>query len=100
MRYWLIYDLSARANPGDLFEWLDAMEAVECGLFGATFVTDMPWIEVVNELTDAAGRGVRLYLIGRDPDGKLVGKFILGSRKSAPWEGYAPGDQPVEEEDR
>ncbi len=100
MRYWLIFDLSARANPKGLFEWLDTMEATECGLFAATFISDKPRERVVTELTNAAGDGgIRLYLIGRKPDGTLVGSFILGRRKPAPWEGYAIKLQLVEEDD-
>src|SRR5713101_5321462 len=103
IRYWLTMDFGARYNVKGLFEWLDSVNAQECGLFGATFLSEKLREEVAEELKVVAGAGgsMRLYLIGRKaPNGPVSGGFILGSRRSASWEGFAAQPQAPEEEDR
>ena len=88
-RYWLSYDLGLRGNYESLYEWLDLQSAEECGESVATFRSRKTIEEIHDELLELIGeaRKHRLYLI--DSSGG-AGKFILGSRKAAPWTGYAP----------
>ena len=92
--FWLSYDLGLKGDYEGLYQWLDGHQAKECGnalavfkrdVSGGTFVED-----IKRDLTDSIKfkDSDRIYLIWRD--GKLnKGKFIVGGRKRAPWEGYA-----------
>ena len=85
-RYWLSYDLGIRGDYQGLYEWLDSKGAKECGDSVATFQSDRTAKELEQELKDVLGESsrARLYLISRSNGGK----FLLGSRKSAPWAGF------------
>ena len=97
MRYWFSFDLGLRGNYEDLYEWLDNMEAKECGDSVATFVTEKTREEIAEELSEFLDEKARVYIIGIH-DGKFSGKFILGKRKRAPWAGYGGPMFEVEEE--
>ncbi len=94
-RYWLSFDLGLRGNYDELYEWLDGLDAKECGETVATFRSDRTREELARELASLLGpeRKTRLYLINL----KQGGKFIVGKRKAAPWAGYSP--EPVEAEE-
>lgn len=83
MRYWLSFDLGLRGNYEALYEWLDNMEAKECGENMATFVTEKTIDKIKKELSKLLGENARIYIIRNGS-----GKFILGKRKRAPWSGY------------
>jgi hypothetical protein len=94
-RYWLSYDLGLRGNYDQLYGWLEGLDAKECGDSVATFVSDKGFEELKKELKPIVGKSARIYLIGRDAGGKWRGKWLFGSRKRAPWFGYAsiPGEE-------
>ena len=85
MRYWLSFDLGLRGEYEDLYMWLDAMEARECGENVATFLSEKTGEQIKTELSDILDERARVYIITR----KQGGRFILGKRKRAPWSGYA-----------
>jgi hypothetical protein len=99
MRFWITFDLGLRSTNQKLYEWLDKVKARECGPFAATFQSTKPRSSLIKELGRLVDGQARLYLIGREtPEDKVIGGFVLGRRKAAPWEGFAEGfDQ---EEDR
>jgi hypothetical protein len=108
LRYWLSFDLGLRGNYEQLYEWLDRMDAKECGDSVATFLSEKTREEITEELSrlltsdDRGFNGLarpgrprpRIYLINM----KQGGKFILGKRKIAPWAGYSVSEVQAEEE--
>jgi hypothetical protein len=91
-RYWLSFDLGLRGDYGILYTWLDQRAAKECAHGLATFESDESPTEIVEALTKElkiTGERPQLYLLYRDDHGKIAGRFILGSRRKAPWTGYA-----------
>lgn len=96
-RQWLSFDLGLRGNYEDLYEWLDNMEARECGEGVATFVTEKTHEQIKVELSRFLDEKARVYIIGRH-DTRFGGRFILGRRKRAPWAGYGGPTIEVEEE--
>lgn len=99
-RYWLSYDLGLRGNYDELYEWLDRAEARECGDSTATFVSDRTRAQIKAELAKLLGKTARVYLIGKESNGKFRGGFILGHRKQRPiWQGYAAAPTAESEEE-
>ena len=96
MRYWLSFDLGLRGNYEELYEWLDNIEAVECGEGTASFVTSKTRDQIIKELKKILDKNARVYIISKYKN-KYIGKFVLGKRKKAPWVGY--GGRIVEEEE-
>ncbi|CAG0995272.1 hypothetical protein METP2_02874 [Methanosarcinales archaeon] len=95
MRYWLSFDLGLRGNYESLYEWLDAIEAKECGDNIATFITTKTRDQIKEELSKILDEKARIYLIDR----KKGGQFIFGKRKvAAPWAGYGEAMVEVEQE--
>lgn len=110
-RWWLIMDFGIRVDMRPLYKWLDEQDAEECGDTAATFLHNGDASELQETLRALAepiapgkeysnrfSSGIRLYLIGRKEDGRLTGTFLIGDRKRAPWEGFAP-DDPLDDED-
>ena len=93
MRYWFSFDLGLRGNYEQLYEWLDNMEAKECGDSMATFVTEKTRAKIVEELSEFLDEKARVYITDRHG-----GKFIFGKRKRASWAGYGGPLFEVEEE--
>lgn len=102
--FWLSYDLGLKGDYHGMYEWLDTYEARECGdslaVFkyksGKNFLRD-----IIKDLKNTVefNNGDRIYLIWRDDTADIVkGKFILGKRKPAPWEGYALGEEDFPED--
>lgn len=95
--FWLSYDLGLQGDYANLYAWLDNHKAKECGDSLALFQflcknQDEPEQEILKDLTDSVtfSKRDRIYLVWmerREPR-KLKGKFLVGGRKSAPWEGY------------
>jgi hypothetical protein len=96
LRYWLAFDLGLRGNYEELYGWLDALEAKECGENLATFRSTKTREQISQELSSILGsdRNVRAYLISM----RQGGKFILGKRKASPWMGYSQQAVEAEEE--
>jgi hypothetical protein len=100
-RVWLSFDLGVQGDYSGFYVWLDEQEAEECGDSVATFF----WTGTRESLTKALKKAVefrkrdRVYLVAK-VDGRHVGKFIVGGRKSAPWTGSAskPAKDDEEEE--
>ncbi len=88
-RYWLSYDLGLRGNYDDLYRWLAKFDARECGDSVATFTADLTPEQIKRVLKPIVGKKGRVYLVGADKDGKWSGKWLFGSRRPAPWVGYA-----------
>jgi hypothetical protein len=94
IRVWLSYDLGVRGDYTGIYKWLDEQQAVECGDSIATFLFDdngdikTAIKESLQEAVDF-GKNDRVYLIFKNQRGNYIGSFIIGNRKSSPWEGYA-----------
>jgi hypothetical protein len=100
---WLSYDLGIKGDYEGLYQWLDSLNAVECGNSIAFFKMDIAEGEdLVEKLKSAITanvaikNGERFYLIYRKADKNIAGKYIIGNRKSNPWTGYK--EQPAEED--
>jgi hypothetical protein len=98
---WLCFDLGVQGDYESLYSWLDGHDARECG-------DSLAWLsydhsgDLVEDLKRdlkaavAIDRRSRVYvvvLVG----GKIKGKFLFGNRRSAPWTGYAPSEEPAED---
>lgn len=96
--YWLSYDLGIRGNYEELYNWLDAQDAKECGESVASFHSSLSPDEIRDELEQVVGKDARIYLIWRTDQGTTKGRFIVGKRKKkAPWFGYAEVEEDVED---
>lgn len=106
-RVWLIYDLGFDGDYTRLYEWLDNHRAKECVIGGATFmfdfqIDDEDRDEMFRQLKDAIpvnpdeNPGTRIYAITMIGD-NIVGRFLFGNRKTAPW--YGSSHHEEEEED-
>ena len=97
-RYWLSFDLGLRGNYDELYAWLDSHKAKECGDGVATFVYEKTRDQVARELKRIVGAKARVYLISKKEGGQgLIGKFVIGKRRAAPWSGYAVTELDSEE---
>jgi hypothetical protein len=79
------------ADYSQFYEWLDSHDALECGTGMATLVSTRKRDQMIVEIQgvlDGASRA-RVYLICKQPDGRVGGKFVAGGRKAAPWAGFA-----------
>jgi len=109
-RVWLSYDLSLNGDYEGLFRWLDEEDAEECGDGLAVFVfnfesDDSSDAVEANELLESIKRSMsinekrdRIYAVWRRNSGKTAGRFLVGNRKRAPWEGAA-GRESEDEDD-
>jgi hypothetical protein len=100
-RFWLSYDLGIQGDYGPLYAWLDKTQARDCGDSVATFTSDKTREQLKTDLVrvvKSAGPSGRLYLIGRNASGRVVGGFIFGGRKRPPWSGFAQETETGEEE--
>ena len=92
---WLSFDLGVRGDYEGIYEFLDSHGAKECGdsIGGFTyeFKNDL-FSDLTKDLKKAmtVDKRTRVYVIYLGNDGKLKGRFIVGSRKSPPWTGRAP----------
>lgn len=90
---WLSFDLGVQGDYEGLYEWLDKHKAKECGGSIACFSYESLGAvpdSILMDLKSAVkltGKN-RVYVIWM-ADGKMKGRFILGSRKSPSWTGYA-----------
>jgi hypothetical protein len=89
---WLSYDLGVDGDYENLYAWLDAQGAKECGDSVAAFTYQYEDVSKIKQDLDqhvTLRKNDRIYIIFKDKDDTMKGKFIFGSRKKAPWSGYA-----------
>ena len=96
---WLSYDLGIQGDYNHMYAWLDNHGAVECG-DSMAFLHYSTQSELNDEAfldslrSDLIGSiafkpGDRVYVVRRvEERDTFVGKFLIGKRKSSPWEGY------------
>lgn len=95
---WISYDLGIKGDYPNLYKWLDLHKAKECGNSVAHFSYDYNTdilSELAKDLKDNIdfNPGDRIYAVAKvqiDGNDTFAGKYIIGNRKSNPWEGYAP----------
>ncbi len=86
-RYWISFDLGLMGNYNRVYEWLDSLDAQECGPGVATILSTKTRDQLAAEI-GRIFKGVpraRAYIITM----KQGGRFVAGGRKAAPWEGFA-----------
>ena len=87
IRYWISVDLGLMGNYSQVYEWLDSLNAQECGPGLATITSSKTRDQLAGEIKrilKGAPRA-RAYIITM----KEGGRFVAGGRKAAPWEGFA-----------
>ncbi len=101
---WISYDLGIKGDYDGLYTWLDNNQAKECGenlaivKYKTNKTCDIPeLIKSVLEESVSFGKRDRIYIMWKDGH-KIKGKFIVGRRKSSPWEGYGYTDTDTEED--
>ena len=89
---WLSFDLGVSGDYEGMYAWLDEKEAKECSNSVACFsfdydgeLTETIKAEINDRIT--LNKRSRIYIIYRE-QGRIRGRFIIGRRKSAPWDGY------------
>lgn len=100
---WLSFDLGVSGDYENMYAWLDEKEAKECGDSVAcfTFEYEGDIVETIKtEIQDRVtlNKRSRIYIIYRN-EGKYKGRFIIGSRKSAPWSGYGMQEEAFEDQE-
>lgn len=95
-RFWMAYDLGIDGDYDNLYGLLDTIKAVECGDGNCSFRIDVGPKEPSSAVLALLKKNKvklrpkdRIYLIWRRDNGTVTGKFIAGSRRRAPWSGYA-----------
>ncbi len=98
---WISYDLGVNGDYEALYSWLDSHAAKECGdsIAYLTYRHTGDLIacleKEINSVVTLDKRS-RIYVVRKDGD-QIKGRFLIGHRKTAPWEGY--GDIHDESED-
>ncbi len=101
---WISYDLGVRGDYSGLFEWLDNHNAKECG-DSVAFIkyevkNDGELIETIkNDISENVElkKRDRIYIVYRNEEKEVKGKYICGRRKASPWEGYAEKEEEIDE---
>lgn len=94
---WLSFDLGVRGDYESLYQWLDRYGARECGdsfVFIENYEYESDLLgELKKDIESTVGitKKSRFYVVYRNEQGKIGGKFVLGHRKASPWQGYAEG---------
>jgi hypothetical protein len=103
---WISYDLGLRGDYENLYAWLDAHRAKECGdslaVLTYRYEGSLPdKLKADLKRSIATDKRTRIYAIYREPaTGKNKGRFIFGGRRAAAWTGYAPSElATVDDED-
>ena len=95
----LSYDLGIQGDYNHMYAWLDNHSAIECGDSFAYVkysipkeVDDDTFLGVLkNDLMKSVSfkPGDRVYVVRYSSEkDTYMGRFIIGKRKAAPWEGY------------
>ena len=100
---WMSYNLGIKGDYNGLYQWLDNHNGMECGN-GTAFLKYEYQNDFFSELKSDLQKTVeikgtdRIYIVYNDAENKnTVGKFLFGNRKAAPWTGYAPLNETVED---
>ena len=102
---WLSFDLGVKGDYESMYAWLDNHQATECGdsvAFLKYKVRDDSAEGLPRELTKDLKSSIefkkpdRVYVAYLGDNTTLKGRFIIGRRKAAPWQGY--GDAGTEED--
>ena len=98
---WISYDLGVNGDYEGLYSWLDRLDAKECGTNVAylTYIYAGDLMECLeDEITDEVSldKHSRIYVIRREGEA-VKGRYLVGRRKAAPWEGYGGIDDPSED---
>ena len=93
---WMSYDLGVTGDYESLYAWLDEQEAKECGSDVAHFLfthTGDVFESLKAQIEGAVSlnKRSRIYAVCINGE-KTKGRFIIGRRKSAPWEGFGMGE--------
>jgi hypothetical protein len=92
-RIWLSYDLGIDGSYQTLYEVLDEYQARECGDSVATLLLpaagNLVGFERELKKRIKPRKTDRLYVIYLKENGQPTGRFVHGSRRRAPWTGYA-----------
>ncbi|NQS98657.1 MAG: hypothetical protein HQ591_09395 [candidate division Zixibacteria bacterium] len=95
------FDLGIQGDYEDMYSWLDKYKAIECG-DGVAILTFEYNEDIAGELLEELERNVdfknkdRIFMLFKDRNEKLKGRFIIGKRKRAPWSGYALAEEDLE----
>ncbi len=95
---WIYFELGIRADYEGMYAWLDNHGAHECGEnlafirydFEEDFFEELK-ADILNHV-DLSNKD-RIYIVFRDEEKKLKGKFLHGKRSRAPWTGYGSIEQ-------
>ena len=108
-KIYLSYDLSIQGDYNNLYKWLDAHQAKECGDSVCLLLYEFAGIEkndtdessaemlrvLKKDLTENISFGIsdRIYMMGDlfyKTEQKLVGAWVIGSRNAKnPWDGFS-----------
>lgn len=104
MRIWLSFDLGVSGDYEGMYSWLDDKNAQECGASVASFLCPeeadlLPSLKSEIEQAVTLNRRSRIYLVYKDEQGTSKGRFLIGGRKRAPWDGYGRHGEPDDDED-
>jgi len=100
---WISYDLGLKGDYENLYYWLDKHKAKECGSSVAALFYEYN-DDLIRELTKDLKDNInfskndRIYVIFRNEENIIKGKFIIGNRKPSPWAGYAETEEGEDEE--
>lgn len=100
---WLSFDLGVSGDYEGMYAWLDDHKAKECGDSVASFRfscdRDVPEsLKTEIETAVSLNKRSRVYVVYRD-EGKLKGRYIIGRRKNAPWDGYGAHEEHDDDEE-
>ena len=100
---WVSFDLGVSGDYENMYAWLDDHQAKECGDSVASFrfscdgdLAESLKTEIENAVS--LNKRSRVYVVYRD-GGKLKGRYIIGRRKSAPWDGYGTHEEHDDDEE-
>ena len=100
---WISYNLGIKGDYDGLYQWLDTHNGMECGN-GTAFIRYEYQKDFLTELKSDLVKSVeikgsdRIYIVYKNVENSnTVGKFLFGNRKAAPWTGYAPSNETIED---
>jgi hypothetical protein len=104
IRIWLSFDLGVSGDYERMYMWLDDKGAKECGdsVASLMFTYDGDLLaSLKSEIENAVSlnKRSRVYVVYRDHEGANKGRFVIGRRKNAPWDGYGTHEEPDDDED-
>ena len=98
---WISYDLGVTGDYESLYSWLDTRQAKECGSSVAylTYSHDTELMAcLLQDIKDhvTLDKRSRIYVVRKDGD-DIKGRYLVGRRRAAPWEGYGEIDDQEED---